>query len=141
MITIHFEAVPAEHFEFGQQHTWPLRARAVSDEPGLPSEIFVWHRNASDVLDNSINPFKGDRCECVASVHQLSTLQAYAPESPTGEYQAPFYRSDVALFHCLSLVQASELKLKILDDVQDLLENFRAMAAVEDAGSVEVGAP
>lgn len=139
MITLNFEEVPAEHYEFGEQHTWPLRVQAVSAEEGIPSEIFVWHRTASDVIDDAINPFAGDRCECIASVHQLSTLQAHDPEAPTGEYQAPFYRSDVALFHCLSLYQAAELKLKIIADTQDLLENFRALAAVEAAGSVVVG--
>lgn len=140
MITLNFEDVPAEHYEFGEQHTWPLRVVAVSAESGLPSEIFVWHRNAADVLDTELNPFHGARCECVASVHQLSTLQVHEPEALTGEYQAPFYRADVAIFHCLSLHQAAELKLKIISDVQDLLENFRALAAVEAGGSVVVGA-
>lgn len=139
MITLNFEEVSAAHYVFGEQHTWPLRVVATSAEEGLPSEIFVWHHNASDVLDDQVNPFAGDRCECVASVHQLSTLQAQEPEAPTGEHQAPFYRANVALFHCQSLVQAAELKLKIIADVTDLVENFRALAAVVDAGEVVVG--
>lgn len=141
-IQLTFSMVSAEAFVSGEQHTWPLRVTAVSSEEGLPNEIFVWHSNAADVIDDAINPFKGDRCECVASVHQLSSItNTDTPDEPSGELRAPFYRADTALFHCLTLAQADALKAKIEADVRDLLENFRASKNLETGEVVEVTSP
>lgn len=141
MITLNFSKVDDDHFAAGEQHTWPLKVTAVSAEDGLTSAIFVWHVNAADYVDDGLNPYIGDRCECVASVHQLSTLPENDPEDPEARYQGPFYRSDVGLWHCLSLAQADELKTKLQADVLDLLENFRAAQNLAADESIDIESP
>lgn len=138
-VSLIYEQLEPRLFTGACRHTWPLRVTAASDEAGLPDEIFVWHSDASDYQDGDVNPFRGDRCECVASVHQLSSVPIVDdPEDPSGQLRIPFYRADKAVFHCLSEAQALELKAKIEADVQDLLQNFRAFNIMAAGGTVTV---
>lgn len=127
----------SEHFVAGDRHTWPIRIVATSNLEGLPSEIFVWHVGAADSVTD-LDPYPGDLFECIASVHQLSSIPANDPETPGPDSQNPFYRTNVLFFHCLSLKDADELWANVQDDVLDLIENWQAAQNLVDDETVTI---
>ena len=99
------------------QHVWPLKVVAARVDPTFPSEIFVYH--------SAVDSSEGDVFEAVASVQQLSEL-GLAPVVVDTLTTVPYYRSATLLFYCRSQHEADELWEKVLDDVNDLIENFNA---------------
>ena len=136
-ITLTRRSVPAAPLE-GERHTWPLEVVAESHEEGIPSEIFVYHLGAANMISEE-DPYPGDRFECVASVHQLSTIPALDPEDPGESSQVPFYRTATLFFHCLSPDDAASLWEKVQADVNDLIVNFRAVDLLAEDASVDIG--
>lgn len=115
----------------GAQHVWPLRVTAVSSLSGLPSEIFVYHANMDSDQINDLDIF-----ECVASVPQLDEIgTAAVPANPDADPPTdaiPYYRSATLEFGCRSAREAWELWMKIQEDVQDLVDNFRCWTMLDN---------
>jgi hypothetical protein len=136
-ITLTRRSISPEHFVAGEQHTWPIEIVAVSNDAAIPSEIFVYHVGAADVV-TSQDPYPGDLFECVASVHQLNTIPVNDPETPGVDSQNPFYRTAKLFFHCLTLKDADKLWTNVQADVKDLIENFEAAQNLMDDEAVTV---
>lgn len=130
-------AAPLDGVINGDKHTWPMRVTATSTTDGLPSEIFVYHVGAATMVAPN-DPHPGDRCEAIASVHQLQELPAGAPPNPGEASVTPYYRSASAFFHCHSMTEYERLWGVIQDDARDLLENFMAMQALVAEETVSI---
>jgi len=128
--------VPASGIIAGNRHSWPLQVVAVSTTEGLSSEIFVYHVGASDGVAVPGDPYPGDRCEAIASVHQMQELPVGTPPAPGVSSRVPFYRADTAFFYCHSLEEADRVWGIIQSDTQDLLENFLAAGNLEETEEV-----
>lgn len=139
-IVLTLYSVLPEGFMTGTQHAWPLKVVAASTTEGLPAEIFVYHRGAGDPLAAPGDPYPGDRCETIASVHQLQELPAGAPAAPGEVSQTPFYRASTAFFYCRSLEEAAEVWTIIQEDARDLLENYLAAQQLGVSAVVEISA-
>lgn len=111
-------AIPAQQAG-AHQHVWPLKIIAISSKPGIPNEIFVYRVSSNGLPD---------RADAVASVPALS-LYGLQPQS-VGPDAIPFYRKSVYEHDCFSAAEMEELWGYIQDDVQDLLDNFNAKAAM-----------
>lgn len=112
------------------QHTWPLRVTAVSSIEGLSSKIFVYHA----ALGN--DPYEGDTFECTASVQQMTEVPADAAVAEFEGRSLPYYRKAVAEYNCRSEKEFDELWEGIQQDVQALIDNFRAFAAIQPVDTV-----
>lgn len=102
-----------------RQHTWPLQVVVTGSHGDYGPKVFVYHAAMGD------DPYKGDRCECVASVSQmLETPEDAATASDADGRIIPFYRLASGLFLCHSAVEAEELWAKVQEDIADLVENL-----------------
>jgi hypothetical protein len=118
-------------FVDAKQHTWPLKVTAVSSEPGLPSEIFVYQASAPQ------DKFNADMFSCISSVQQLTELPKDAPVT-VGTTIVPFYRKNTVEFHCRSEAEYQDVWTRIQEDVQTLLTNFRAFADMQTVETVDI---
>jgi hypothetical protein len=98
------------------QCVWPLKVEALSDEQGLPSEIFVYHVLPANAQLEEI-------FECVASLPQMSEIDT-SPQLG-GAVVVPYYRRADLRLDCRSPEEADEVWDLIQKDVRDLLWNFR----------------
>jgi len=100
----------------GNKHVWPLQVTAVSNTPGLSSEIFVYHADAGG------ETLSGDIFECVASVSQMDDIGLAADF--VSDPAIPYYRSDTLEFNCRSAHDLENVWLKLQQDVAELYANF-----------------
>jgi hypothetical protein len=114
--------------EFHGRHTWPLQMTVASTDGCLvPAEIFVYHAGQQN------GAYQGDVFECVASVHQLQELgtdpAVYAEETHgvDKDKRVPYYRTSVLLFHCRSAGEADDLYTSVMEDINDLINNFNCL--------------
>jgi len=110
--------------EGAAQHCWRVAGSVVSDEDGLPDEVFVWQVSADEGV--------ADVFQCVASVRQMSDI-GLVPYGTVSGRQCPFYRKASFSVDARSPVEAEELQSDIRDDLQALLENHRAAQTLGEA--------
>lgn len=103
----------------GHQHVWPVKVVATSDNPALPSEIFIFQ--AGDKL------YSGDFFVAVASVAQLTSIGTSLQEG------SPYYRQSSVEVNCRSAEEAEDFWVLIKEDVKDLLDNFSASVNMQAA--------
>jgi hypothetical protein len=120
-IDLQVDSVIAIEDEVTNQHVWPLKVTATSNQAGLSSKMFVYHAEWGD------DPYVGDIFECVASVQQMTEIPEDEPGLGEGENQMPYYRTAELLFHCRSPEEAEDLLEKVQADVKDLLQNYLAL--------------
>lgn len=106
---------------FQGQHTWPLRATAVSTEGSHPAEIFCYRRGQDGQA-----AFTGDLFTNVASVHDMAEM-GLQPTLLEGGLMQPCFRQATLLFHCRTPSEADQLWEDILEDVKDLLRNASSL--------------
>lgn len=112
------------------QHVWRLTGSVVSDTPGLPSEVFVYHVfPAGDVAEEQL--------ETIASVPQLSEI-GLEPVSQ-GETKVPYYRRADFTLDCRSASEAASIIDAIEEDLLDLVENFEKAQSIETTETVVIG--
>ena len=130
MITLTREAVePLD--AINNMHAWPLRALAVSSDAALSAKIFVYHVTPTTLM--------GDAWECIASVHQLDEIpEDEAVADVDGNYAVPYYRTDTVEFNARSAEHADELWNIIVNDTQDLVNNFKLMDKLSVADTVVI---
>ncbi len=115
------------------QHTWPLKVTCVSTIDGIPSEIFVYHVPQAGTLNGGV---EGDIFEAVASVHQLNEIGKQP--ALTGNRQVPYYRSAQLLFQCRSQKEADDLWQAVLEDVEELKDNFNSALSLRVEATVVI---
>ena len=114
-------------------HTYPIKVTVTANAPeAMSHKVFVYHaKNKGEASDD-------DLFEAVASVHQLMEIPpdkpVYDPENAAA--YIPYYRTNVMHFHCRSEDEASELWDKVKEDIDDLVMNFSAAAALRAAETV-----
>ena len=98
------------------QHVWRLAGSIVSDEPGLPSEVFVYHvlPTGSDV---------DEVFECIASVPQWSEVGLVTVSA--GDTLIPYYRRADFVLDCRSPEEADAVYVEIRTELKELLDNYR----------------
>jgi hypothetical protein len=127
-IRLTFEAIAEPEIA---KNSWPLRVTALSTEPGLDSNIFVFHAQGTDA------PTTGDMCEAVASIVQMNELPIGAPTEIDG-LPIPFYRKDSAEFHFHTSDALEEGMQIIKDDTQMLLRSFRTFNLIQEQEVVDI---
>ena len=125
MINITLKRESLITYEQANQHVWPLKATATA--VGIEPEIFVYHAAVAG------SPETTDVFECIASVSQMQEIPKAKPSADT-----PYYRTASLLFVCRSAAEADELWANILEDVQELVQNTGALAALQDEETVVI---
>jgi hypothetical protein len=119
-----------QDFDELNQHVWRVTGSVVSDTPGLPSEVFVYHVfPAGDVAEEELS--------VIASVPQLSEI-GLEPVSQ-GETQVPYYRRADFTLDCRSASEAVKIIGDIEEDLADLVDNFVKAESIETTVTVVIG--
>jgi hypothetical protein len=98
------------------QCAWPLSVTALSSEPGLSSDLFVYHvYPENDEIEEVF--------ECVASLPQMSEIDT-SPQL-SGDTIVPYYRKDSFRLDCRSPEEADGVWDLVQADVESLLTDYR----------------
>ena len=109
---------------FRGKHAYQMEVTSVSTIVNLGSKILVKHFGAG--IDGS------DIFSCVASLPQMQELPEDAPGAE-GSDGYPFYLVDSVTFVGYTLEELDTLWDKIVEDAQDLIDNFRLQGDYESA--------
>lgn len=113
--------------------TVPMRVTAVSSEPGLESEIFVFHATSTTA------PWTGDQFETIASVVQMQELPVDAPAPATEDTPAiPFYRKDVVEFVLYTMEELEDIWKIIKEETKLLIKQHRLADKIEQQETVTI---
>lgn len=129
MIRLTRESLTEDITSASPQHVWPLKITATSLDEAVSSAIFVLHAAAGDDL------YCGDVFEAVASVSQMEDLPENNPGYDVDGSFCPYYRKNAITFIARSYSEAEELWDSIVEDVDDLTRNMKALA---DTQQIEV---
>jgi hypothetical protein len=126
-ITLTRESVTS--FEGNGRHVWPLKVTAVSTVPDLDSNIFVYH------YSGGADPYQGNVFECVASLPQMHDIPVNAPDMSVDEV-VPYFRRSTLFVVCRSPDEADAVWTSVQADVQDLIDNHRALSRLDTTETV-----
>jgi len=100
---------------------WVLKVKATSNNPEIPSSIFVYHAAMNDDL------YEGDVFEAICSNNQLDELPDKEALASIEGKVIPYYRSDE--IECLVNTprDVAELWADIVEDVQELNDQFQGV--------------
>jgi hypothetical protein len=116
------------------QQVWPLKVTVtLTGEAVMPSaKVFVFHARMDD------DPYQGDVFECVSSLTQYYEIPPDAPTYEDSNYVVPYYRKESVQINCLTAEEAVDCWEIILDDLNDLVNNFYAARTLNNIATVEI---
>lgn len=108
------------------QSSFKLTLTATSAEAQLDARIFVYHAGAGEFDASS-----GVAGDLFAHIASLSNLDEFPPDVPStsGDTTKPYYRVNSVSIVCRSEKELNDIYGRIVEDVQELVDCFRALNA------------
>ena len=113
-----------------RQHNWVMKLTSTSNEAGLDANVFVYHAALNG------DTIEGDTFECIASAQQMSELPVGVATSTSDTTLIPYYRTNIASVFCRSEQEAEDTFAAIIEDVNDLIRNFRSFSNLNTSETV-----
>jgi len=113
-----------------RRQAWALSI--LAEGINMDDHVFVYHLGKSD------DPIGGDKFECVASPNQMIELPRRYAMNLTTNTMIPFYRYNLLEYVCRSASEALELWNKIVEEVNDLVENLNASLILQATEFAEI---
>lgn len=117
------------------ERNWPIKVTAVSSDPDLDANIFVYHAAEAD------DPIKGDTFSNVASLQDMESLPIGAPTEVEGdntEDYVPYYRTDSVELNCYNLEEMQRIWTIIKRDTSTLVREYELSAKLKETETVEI---
>lgn len=114
-----------------EQTAWSVKLVVTSsDEVLYPPKVFVFQ------AEDPANPDTRGWFTAVATPAQLLEYPEDAPVNASGELQQPYYRLDHVQFVSRNTSQLVALTADLMEELQLLADNIRALSLLEDEETV-----